>query len=264
MTDALPFLPPTAAEVTPATVVAATPRGALVRAPAFGEQHARLAVVGAYAPRAGDQVLVLGDGRDQRYVVGVLRALRETEPVLEGVAIERDEAAGTTRLVVGQGDLELSAPSGRVRLSGAGGVVVESAAEVALRSTQAVSLECAGADGRTRSGLRLEGDVGELRAGVLATRAAHLRVLAEDVTVAAARLDTHIERLRRRVGRLETDAEEIVERAKTSYREVEGLAQTRAGRLRLVARGALTALAERAKLKAERVFAIDGESIHLG
>ena len=49
-----------------------------------------------------------------------------------------------------------------------------------------------------------------------------------------------------------------------AFREVEGLSQTRAGRIRLVAESSLSALAERVKLKAKSVFAIDGESIHLG
>ncbi len=262
-TATLPF--PSSPVVT-ATVTGASERGIRVRSPELGEASARLAIAGGeYEPRAGDQVLLVVDAAGQAYVVGVLRALREAGPKsLTGLAVERDEDTGRTRLTLPAGDLELSAAAGRVIVHGAEGVQIASERDVSLAAGRRASIGSVDTDGTVRSGARFEGGTAELRAGVLATRAGQLHTLAEDITVIAARMDQHLERLRQRATHIETEATEIVEKAKETYREVEGLAQTRAGRLRLVARSTLHAFAQRAKMKAESIFAIDGESIHLG
>jgi hypothetical protein len=247
-----------AATVATATIVDVTPAGVAVRSPELGEVFARIAVIGPWTPARGDRVLLRPDARGQRYVVGVVRALREAEA--EPFRVERE--GHTTRIVVAQGDLELSAPRGQVRVAGEG-VELESSRDVAVRARRAIAIESHDGE-RARSSLRLEGDAAQLEAGVLAARAARLAVIAEDVTALAARLDARIADVRQRAERIETEVGELIERAKESYRETEGLSQTRAGRLRLVAETSLTALAERAKLKAKTIFAIDGESIHLG
>jgi hypothetical protein len=266
MTETATHLPFAHVPVTTATVLGASERGVEVRSPALGEAFARLALAGTeYAPRAGDQVLLIVDGEGQAYVVGVLRALREAAPrSVGGIEIEHDAAGGRTRLTLPRGDLELNAETGRVRLHGARGVELSSERDVTIAARERASIGSVAADGSVESGASFEGSTAELRAGVLATKASHLHTLAEDVTLVAARMDVHLERLRQRAAHLETEAGEIVEKAKAAYREVEGLAQTRAGRIRWVARSTLHALAERAKMKAESVFAIDGESIHLG
>ena len=261
-TATLPFPP---SPVVTATVTGTNERGVRVRSPELGETSARLAIAGEYGPRAGDQVLLVVDGAGQTYVVGVLRALREAEPkTLAGLAVERDDDTGRTRITLPSGDLELSAANGQVILHGAGGVQIASERDVSLAAGRRASIGSVDAEGEVRSGARFEGGTAEIKAGVLATRAAHLHTLAEDITVIAARMDQHLERLRQHASHIEIEATEIVEKAKDSYREVEGLAQTRAGRLRWVARSTLHALAQRAKMKAESIFAIDGESIHLG
>ncbi len=66
--------------------------------------------------------------------------------------------------------------------------------------------------------------------------------------------DTLRERLRER----------IVERAKEAWRETEGLSQTRAGRVRMVAEQTLHLLAERTTLKAREDVKVKGEKIYLG
>lgn len=250
--------------VATATVTGASERGVELRSPELGEVLARLALAsGDYTPRAGDQVLLVVDGAGQAYVVGVLRALRPAAPqAMAGIEVERD--GERMRLTIPHGDLELHAAHGRVRLHGSEGVELASDRDVTIEAGRSAAIGCVDRDGTLRSGARFEGSTAELRAGVLATRAAHLHTVAEEVTLIAARMDAHVERLRQRASELEIEAGELVEKARTAYREVEELAQTRAGRLRFVARTTLHALAQRAKMKAEAVFAIDGESIHLG
>ena len=58
-------------------------------------------------------------------------------------------------------------------------------------------------------------------------------------------------------------ADRVIERARESYREVEELAQTRAGQVRLVAEKTFRVLAERTLLKARRDMILKGETIYL-
>lgn len=262
MPNALTDLPlPTGSDtrVSTGVVVSADGHGVRVRDAERGERVAQNAVAGTWAPAAGDRVLLLSDGRDACFVVGVLSALRTAPP--PGLSVERDES-GATHVTV-PGDLHFSAPRGQVHIEGARGVKVESPRGVEVRSERAVTIESH--DGEvSRSRLTLDGDAAELRAGVFAAKAARLVALAEDITTIATRVDAQVDALRTRAERIETHVGTLVEHAKESYREVEGLSQTRVGRMRLVAKGQLSWLAERAKLKAKGVFAIDGERIHLG
>ena len=65
-------------------------------------------------------------------------------------------------------------------------------------------------------------------------------------------------------GKLEVNAERVVEHAKEAYREVEGLLQTRAGRCRQITKGAHQVLAKRIQIAAEEDAAVDGKRVLLG
>lgn len=241
------------------------PRAPVVSSPRFGTIAVRLAVVGEYVPQVGDSVLVASDEHRNGYLIGVLRALREVEPRAElSVELEHRPGEGRTVLRIPAGDLCLEAVNGRVEIRGAEGVHVTSDRDVAIESKGHVDLCAQDAEGRERSGLHLHGDAAELAAGVLTAKAAHLHALAERATLVARRADTHLERLRHRADVVEVEAGKILERAKESYRTVEGLAQTHAGRLKLVAETTLHTLAERTKMRAKSIFAIDGDKIYLG
>jgi hypothetical protein len=65
-------------------------------------------------------------------------------------------------------------------------------------------------------------------------------------------------------GRLELRADRIFEHARDVYREVEGLLQTRAERVRILARGAYHLFAKRVSVLAEEDAAVDGKRVLLG
>lgn len=85
----------------------------------------------------------------------------------------------------------------------------------------------------------------------------------ERIRVAADLVETEARRAVRRVGQLETNARQLVERTRESFREVSELAQTKAGRLRLVAEDTLHAMGRRTRLKAREDLKLRGERIHL-
>jgi hypothetical protein len=260
MSHAASALPTLREVVIVARVDEVTERGPVVSAPELGRQLARVAVFGDYRPRRGDTVLVCTDAHASPYVLGVLSHLREA-PTHEPVRFETAED-GATVLRVAEGDLRIEAP--RVTITAREGLDVESERHVRVRARGEVELGSIGDDGAARSSLRMDGDAAELRAGLLVTSAMKLHQLADEATVLASRLEVRVDHLRQRAEELETDATRIVETAKETYRTVEDLAQVQAGRLRLVAKTTFHALAERAKLKAKGIFAVDGERIYLG
>ena len=65
-------------------------------------------------------------------------------------------------------------------------------------------------------------------------------------------------------GRIELRADRIFERARDIYRDVEGLLQTRAERVRTLATGAYQLFAKRVNVVAEEDAAVDGKRVLLG
>jgi hypothetical protein len=65
-------------------------------------------------------------------------------------------------------------------------------------------------------------------------------------------------------GRIELRADRIFERARDVYRDVEGLLQTRAHRVRTLATGAYQLFAKRVNVLAEEDAAVDGKRVLLG
>jgi hypothetical protein len=65
-------------------------------------------------------------------------------------------------------------------------------------------------------------------------------------------------------GLLEHTATRMVARAKDLYTDIEELAQTRAGRIRLVAQENFHLLGKRTMLRAREDMKLRGEKIHLG
>lgn len=285
MSDAAETLAPLGTSIDEATVVSAEGGRLVVRAPGFGTAEARSAIAGTYEPRAGDVVLVATAASGARYVVGALRALRATAEVRAEVRaadgasarLEGEEGGEVLRLRdssgailfehrpgapsvlrVPIGDLEIRtdagdvviAAAGRVRIAGREGVVAHSDNQVSLRS---------GA-----SELRLDGERTHLHTGLFAAKAERADAEIGEVNLVARTVRTVAQRIRTRAGEVESQLGRVIERARESYREVEELAQTRAGRLKLIAEGALHVFGESTEVKAREDVKIKGEKIHLG
>jgi hypothetical protein len=275
---AAPELAPAAVEdgshCSPATVIAA---GAgrtcrVTRAGAIFE--AQLATPGYEDPREGDVVLVLSDDRGAHYVIGVVRAPRSkldevlAEPPSDRVydkrgrlLFEYDRDADRAVLHVPEGDLVFAVPQGQLTLEAQRGVHIESEGAIGIASERAVVLDAQ--RGEERSSVHLEPGKLSLTARVISAAAARVDLVAHRVGISSHQVETHVDRVLRVVDVLETRAGRIVEHARDSYRESEGLSQTKAGRLRLVAQKAIQVVGENALIKARDRMKIKGEQIHL-
>lgn len=255
-------------------------------------RDAQLAVPGYEEPREGDRVLALTDDAGATWIVGVLRCAPPSllEEALEPPApvhvrdrrgrllFEYDPGEDRAVLHVPSGDLEVSVPEGALRMRARDGVAVASEGVVRLEGRDAIEL-VSEADVRVRGGRRVELEAargegpsarvalepGELSlvGSVLTAAADRAELLASRVGVKAHQVESHVDRVRTVAKVLDVRAGRILERAKDVYREVSGLSQTRAGRLRLVAEKAAQLVGENTLLKARDRMKVKGEQIHL-
>jgi len=210
--------------------------------------HATLAVTGEYTPREGDRVLVARSEQDG-WVIGVLGALRSVKDQIEtedGVRACVDERRKALQVFDPRGQLlfehrpeqgfsVVNIPTGDLRLrTESGSIEFESRNDIRFK---------AGKD--------------------FDVRAERGRVEVDDASFRAASLKTAIERVKQVVGVAELTATRIVQRAKNVYRDVAELDQTRAGRLRLIAKESARLVGRRTLLKAEQDVSIKGEKIYL-
>jgi hypothetical protein len=269
-TTALFAAPPGA--LTSARITSVGADGALaVESKAFGRGRARLALASDYAPRAGDTVLVATCDDGARYVIGVVAALREAASVASAIASASPAAAtvveasdgsraaleatasgeairvrdGRGRLLfehlAAEGRSVVHVPEGDLDLVVPGSVRISAGAELSLSSAQQASVT----------------------APRIAVKADHADVRVDEARVSARALETAVGHVLQVVETLEVRAGRVIERARETYREVEGLAQTRAGRLRLVAEETLHLLGRRAQMKAQEDLKLKGEKIYL-
>lgn len=223
---------------------------------------ATIGVVGA-SLRAGDRVLATIDDGGDAWILGVApratplldEALGEAPADDEVVRVrdkrgqllfeydpERDRAV----LHVPDGDLELSVPQGKLEMRARDGVVLEAGTASVKTSTVEV----------TPGGISLV-------SAVLSTAVDRAEILARKIGVRASRVESKVDRAKHVVTVAELRAGRIVERAKDVYREVERLSQTRAGRLKLVAKTAAQLVGENTLVKARDRVKVKGERIHL-
>lgn len=263
-------------------VLGLTPEHLVEVATPDGPREARLAVAGKYVPHLGDRVLVVGDEAGELYLIGVLRALRPADLLAEapdGTTVRRElDERGRARIVVrapggqvvaehsngrtvvhGTGaGVEVVAGDGPLTLASEHEVRIDGKRGVRVTSERRVVLETGRGERETRVSLDPRG--AEVRAPELDVEAGAVRIAATGVLrLAADVLEATAATLRQRADSAEVDVGQLVERARETYREVEQLAQTRAGELRLVAVEAFRALAKHTMLKAREDIKLRAE-----
>jgi Protein of unknown function (DUF3540) len=181
-----------------------------------GEHDARRAVSCLVEPELGDHVLVAFHGAGC-HVLAVLD--RESE--------------GPTRLVA-PGDLEISAPAGRLSFSASEAVSVVSSGEVSVASER-------------------------LRAS-----AADASFAFKALSYVGGRLVAHVDAVRTVARSLETVAERCVERLGRSYRFIEETEQVRARYLSYEAESCVQLRGHAAIVSSGELTKIDGAQIHVG
>lgn len=191
-----------------------------------------------------DPKLVLGDGAEARVVDGALE-LRDKDG---GLLVRYHDGAAC--ISAARGDLELSAPNGRVRVHSALDVELDAGRDVVARADRRLELS---AKRRTS----IEGERLELRAE-------RIHLASEAIETVAGHIATTAKRVAHNVERWELTAGRLVETSKTAFRDVSDLLQTRAGRARTLIESVYSLRSRRTVMKSEKDTSIDGRKILLG
>ncbi|MBX3270165.1 MAG: DUF3540 domain-containing protein [Sandaracinaceae bacterium] len=196
-----------------------------------------------YAPREGDEVVLAVDAREDAYVIGAL-----APPLVEITRDAPDEA--TVRAGPGCGRLRVLDEAGRLLFEHRDGVSVVSAPSGALTFAA--------------DAIRLRGRAVEVDAQELTVRAARARSELDEAELVAGTWTSVAQSVLHTAETLEVRAHQLVERARNVYRDTEELAQTRAGRVRVLAESTFHLFARRAQLGVDEDLKLKGDKIHLG
>lgn len=150
------------------------------------------------------------------------------------VIVTYDAVTGAATITAPRGDLRLEAPCGKVVLSAADDLELLSGAKASLRGAE---LEL-GAE-RTR------------------VRSTHLSFVSDAIEMVATVAGL-------RTGRWELHAERTFERATDVFREVQGLIETRAGRVRSLVEGAMHCKSGSTSIVSKEDTFVDGRRVLLG
>lgn len=250
-----------------------------------GRVEAEVAVAGAGRLRRGQRVLVSLTAGGGAYVVGLLGESRSRLSARNGATArlveegdgERlevrdpegalifayDPDRGGARLHVPDGDLEVSAPGGDLVL-GAGKAVRVEGRTIDLAARSSVRAFVGAAASGIASSIRLGRQSTRVDTDTLRVTASRGDVSVERVRLTGDRVDTEVAELHTTAERIRTTAEKVTQRFGSLCRRVAELVQTRAGRVRQLVSGSWHARAERADLRTEETFKVDGKKIHLG
>ncbi len=268
MSDTRVHVPLAAIGVLSGVVEAAAPGGPLrVRSPFLGTVEAHLALPGV-ALEAGERVLVSLDPTGCAYVVGVLdRPARAADGSSARVepdgALSVRDAEGALVFERRDGKSIVHAAEGSIAFRAAGTIDLEAELGVRIRSGREVRLEVAPPGGEPRTSVRLGRRAIEVASRVLGASVSSAVLDVGEGLVRAKVMQTEGGTLRQSFERIETNAGHLFERARETYREVETLAQTRAGRLRVIARDTVHLLSKHTLVKADEDVKIKGEKIYL-
>ena len=210
----------------------------------------RLALASDVQLSPGDEVLVLGENPADLYVIGVLRTSHVPNRLVSesgayaaiagsprGQALqvysrhnellfEYDEAKRRARISVDRGDLEFATKAGNIVLSSAHDVVIQG------------------------ESVRVSGERGDIQ-------------LSQTV-LSGNRLQAHYKEAKLVSDRFEGVFQTLTEKARNVFRNVEQLAQTKAGRIRTLVESTYFFKAKRAFVKSEEDYKIRAKQIHLG
>jgi len=207
---------------------------------------ARRALPPAVTVEPGDEVLVLGLGTREAFVIARLAADdAEALRLTDGTCVEKSAAGSclTVRDATGRTLFQYDVDDGGVvtlrgetiRLqSQSGGIELDSAKDVRIRG-RAISLE-----GR------------------------ELQFSADRFGVRGRELEAQLHRARVRLRRLEIIADVIVETARDVYRKVRGLAQLRAGRVKTICDGTVWLKAKQVIHRSTGAYKVKSDDIQLG
>ena len=275
----------------PAEVTSVSSTGYHVRLEHLGASfnvNAELAIPRVVQLEVGDRVLVSGTGFEQCFITGLLgearsrlcpelqtangavAVVRKTDQGEEVLAVknakghllfEYDSQKDQTKVFTPTGDLSFLAPNGDIKFVTGESVICESNRSFEVHTAGFADVQ-AGLDNPTRLSMGQEGLIANTRKLKIGAEQAQLNL--HDLNYHGERFSGVLANGKLVVGKMETLAKRIVEKAKNVYRQVEELSQLKAKRTRTLVEKQHLVQSGSTQILAKDNVRIDGEGIHLG
>ena len=199
--------------------------------------------------------LPLQSGGDARVVAKDDREVLAVYNKRNELIFEYDPTNDRSRVVVESGSLDLAAPDGDISLD-AGGRIVLDGRTIAMAAGDSAAVE--------KSTLNMGQFKTELKSSAFNVKSACAQIEFGEALYLGKKLLSRVTRGHFQWQRLQTLADNVVSKFKSNFIDVEGLNQTKAGRLRTLVSGTYRVKAERVDMKSDKAVNIDGERINLG
>jgi len=241
----------------------------------------------------GDTVLITGESMEACYIIGIIKRHSikpvKAEPLLmskqgayaqtvnvqgkesiqikdvdDNLVFEYDTKQQRATLSIAKGDLCLNAPDGEIQFFSSKGINCRSLGDVQLESQSKIKLHVPSASAKPNSSLQLGTQRASLTAQTcdIETKQANLRF--EHTMVEGESLTSTLARSKLIIGRLETVAQRVFQRAVNSFSRIENLQQTQVGKIRTLVTEDYYLKAQNTDIHAEKDVKINGNKIHLG
>ncbi len=251
-----------------------------------------LAIPYAHLCQPGASVLVSGESLRALYIIGLLGANPDEKMGHQSLTLkngakaqisenaeseklefrsktgelifEHDPETGKSRVNLQSGDLEFVTQEGNIDFIAAGGIRFLSRQSIEMKSLLGVRILTTDLLGKVLSSVSLHLKKLSFQSPVIGMTAQRADLNIEESSYSGKNFVCRMGHLKLISGKVETLANDIIEKAKTVYRTVEGLTQLRTGRMRTMVEASYHLKAKKTFLKAEEDFKVKAEKIHLG
>lgn len=240
----------------------------------------------------GETVLAAGEDIDHLYVIGLLDYLpakKSNSPKItlkNGVSAEVSDFSGYEKLQVcsekgelifeynaksgkccvniQSGDLEFVTVNGNIDFVSEKDIRFFCKQSVELQSNQEIRLQTTNAIGNKLSTISLKHNKLKLNSTDVDISAQRSKIHIAESKYIGKQFQGRIKNVKLELGRLESIANTVVEKAENIYKSVKGLTQLKTGRMRTLVESTVHFKGKKVFMKAEEDFKVKAEKIHLG
>ena len=255
------------------------------------ESWATVAINGSADLNPGDTALVIGEDLNDLYIIGILNQKQiKTSPAkkitLQGgtcaevtempgtqtlqvrskkqeLLFEYDEKNGKARVNLDSGDLEFATKNGNIAFV-SGRDILLNGDSVGITSRSGIVMGMMDAFGKIRSSITLKPDKMRLSSPNVGINAQCGEIKIDETVYSGKKFSAKVEFSKLVIGRMETVARTVIQKAKNVYETVEQLSQLKTGRLRTLVQSTYHLKSKKSFLKSEQDFKVRAEKIHLG
>lgn len=255
------------------------------------QARARIAIPGDQNLDPGDEVLAVGEDFENLYVIGLLKRKKPSatsskrlmlangtysaiqgEPESQTISVfskrnellfEYDPNLEKARVVMESGDIEFATRDGDIKFNAAGTVKLDGQ-KIEMASRSSIRLAVEDAIGLIRSAVSLERYKMKLSSPELGVTAQRSALHMEETRFTGKKFFGKLTSAHLIVGKLETFAKTIIQKAQNVYHTVEQLSQLKTGRMRTLVDTTFHMKSKKTFLKSQEDFKINANKIHLG